>query len=384
MCKYSDRRKAAEPSRTAVEHDVHALTRRQFVSIAGLGVAGALLGGCADDPASPGGDQPPIGTPKVALARAQDYDRALIRARMEAMFEQIGGIADVVKPGDTVAIKINLTGDSGTAQRYVRPAIESYWTHPEVTRAAVELILDAGASKVYIVEAVSDTGSFHVAGLVDVANTTGAQLVDLNRPAPYSGFSSATVPSAQVYGAFNCNGLLGEVDVLVSLAKMKCHLLAGVTHSIKNLVGAIPAQFYHLNPTDGHRSALHGPGKTYATRLPRVINDLFSAFPLHLSIVDGVMTTERGEGPWIGQMRPIAPGVLVAGKNAVATDAVATAVQGFDPAAGDYQNPFNNAENHLRIASARGKGPNRIDQIEIVGEALADLVHPFQPAPIEA
>lgn len=369
------------------KQEKHRVSRRDFVSAAGLGAAGLVLASCSEDsPVETDIDNPaPITSARVALAKAENYDRALIRDRVQTMFDQIGGLGDVVKSGDSVALKVNLTGGSGMARRYVRAPELSYWTHPEVARAVVESLFDAGAGKVYIVEAVADDNVWALGGMVDVAADTGASLIDLNVPQPYKQFTkSAAGTSPLVYDEFHCNPLMKEVDVHASLAKMKCHYLAGVTHTIKNLVGTVPARFYHLKPTDGHRSALHGAGKAYKTRLPGVINDLLAAFPLHLGIVDGVMTTERGEGPWIKAMTPIDPGALVAGKNVVATDAVATAVQGFNPSADDYANPYNNAQNHLRIASSRGMGPYRLEDIDIVGEKLEDVVHPFRAAPIDS
>ena len=67
--------------------------------------------------------------------------------------------------------------------------------------------------------------------------------------------------------------------------------------------------------------------------MPRVVVDLNRVRPIHLALIDGIKTVEAGEGPWIKTMAPVAPGVLVAGKNPVATDAVAAAVMGFDPTA---------------------------------------------------
>jgi uncharacterized protein (DUF362 family) len=66
--------------------------------------------------------------------------------------------------------------------------------------------------------------------------------------------------------------------------------------------------------------------------------------------------------------------LLIAGKNAVATDAVATAVMGFDPTA-EYPNvPFLRGENHLNIARNLGLGTNRLDEIELKGITSLDEV----------
>ncbi len=330
-------------------------------------------------PLSPSPTPSPTSPPKsatVAIARASDYDRAAVAARVRDLLDGLGGLSDIVRPGDRVAIKVNLTG--GVASQFRVPAIESFVSHPEVVRALIGCVKDAGAGAVYIVEAVYEWESFVQWGYEDVAAATGATLVDLNGTAPYSEY--ATVPAGgHIYESFTFNPILQEVDTFISVAKMKCHWCCGVTHAMKNLVGLVPVRFYRIFDQDGNRSALHGLDQEFSYRLPRVIMDLNQARPIHLALIDGIKTTEGGEGPWIGSMAPVEPGVLLAGKNAVATDAVATAVQGFDPDAADFTAPFLRCDNYLRMAHNIGLGPHRLDDIAIVGEQIADVVYPFQP-----
>jgi uncharacterized protein (DUF362 family) len=111
-----------------------------------------------------------------------------------------------------------------------------------------------------------------------------------------------------------------------------------------------------------------------------VIVDLNRARPINLALIDGIKTSEGGEGPWNEGWNPKAANVLIAGKNPVATDAVGTAVMGFDPAAlGRNEPPFADCLNHLVLARLRGLGPHRLDEIEIVGEELDAVRAPFKP-----
>jgi uncharacterized protein (DUF362 family) len=89
---------------------------------------------------------------------------------------------------------------------------------------------------------------------------------------------------------------------------------------------------------------------------------------------------EGGEGPWIPSLAPIAPGLLIAGKQSLATDTVATAVMGFDPRA-DFPNaPFLHGDNHLNLAAGLDMGTNRLDEIEVVGASIADVRRQFKPS----
>jgi uncharacterized protein (DUF362 family) len=73
------------------------------------------------------------------------------------------------------------------------------------------------------------------------------------------------------------------------------------------------------------------------------------------------------------------PGLLLAGRNPVCTDAVAAAVMGFDPEAPDRTWPFVNGANQLALARQRGLGENRRKELEILGPKLEAARFHFQP-----
>jgi uncharacterized protein (DUF362 family) len=361
------------------------LTRRDLLRTAGAATLTATAATFAPA-ATPARARSNADEPRaqVALAHAESYDMKLIRERVHTMIDQVGGLDDVVSSGDKVAIKTNLTGGSWSANMYDRPSTEIYVTHPAVVRALGEAVLDAGASELYIVEAVYDRESWSVWGHAEVADDLGATLVDLNDTRPYDQYVERAVgPDWLIYEYFTINPLLEEVDVFMSAAKMKCHASAGVTLSMKNLVGMIPMRFYQLSPDHTNRSELHGVNMAYRYRLPAVIIDLVRARPIDFALIDGVMTSEGGEGPWLpGIFKPIEDvvGALVAGKNAAATDAVGAAVMGFDPMARSVEEePFAYCLNHLQMADEYGIGPHDLAEIAIVGESIDDLRYNFAP-----
>jgi uncharacterized protein (DUF362 family) len=361
------------------------LSRRSFLRAAGLAAAGALAAGCqtpeptaaptATKPASAG-----IAKPQVAIASARDYDRKTIYEQVRNLLDGIGGLGDVVSSGDRVAIKTNLTGGTGPKPLPGIAPIDSYVTHPEVVRALGELLRDAGAGEILIVEAVYEWESYAQWGYEDIVKGIDARLIDLNDTAPYSDFAQTPVgENAYIYTDFTFNHILEEVDAFVSVSKLKNHWWAGVTHTMKNLFGLVPARFYTLRPQDNYRSAFHGEGDVAMTRIPRVIVDLNRARPIHLGLVDGIRTSQSGEGPWIESCSALDPGVLIAGKDVVATDAVATAVMGYDPTAERPTPPFIRGDNHLNLAYELGLGTNRLDEIEVVGLAVDDVKTEFEP-----
>jgi uncharacterized protein (DUF362 family) len=354
------------------------LSRRAFLRDLGVAAAGLTLAACAPvirPPAARGG-------PVVAIAQASAYDPRLLRAQVQQLLERLGGVGDILAHGKRVAIKVNLTGGIQTPPLPGIAAIDSYMTHPAVVAALIELLRDAGASQLFIVEAVDGPATWAQYGYASMARATGATLVDLNQPAPYKAFiNQPPGTNPLVYERYVFNPILLEVDAFITVSKLKCHYTAGVTHALKNQFGLVPTRFYTLNPGDNYRSALHGAAEQTRQRLPRIIADINRARPINLALIDGIQTVDGGEGPWIQGLRPIAPHLLIAGKDPVATDAVATAAMGFDPAADFPTAPFLRAENHLKLAAHMGLGVASLDAIQISGAALSDVAVPFRGPP---
>jgi hypothetical protein len=244
-----------------------------------------------------------------------------------------------------------------------------------------ELAADAGAKELYFIDGVFDGISYGETGYADVAKPLDARLIDLNLPDPYPDYVRQPVGDRfQVYDGFQWNRLLGEIDAYISVAKLKCHQSTGVTLTLKNNFGLPPVRFYDNPKRPTHiRAALHGTMEESRTRLAKVICDINLARPTHLAVIDGIMTSEGGEGPWIKTYGLKRANVLIAGKDPVATDAVGTAVMGFDPEASDFETPFVNSVNHLAMAARYRLGTHRMGDIRIEGANLEEITVPFTP-----
>jgi len=213
------------------------VSRRRFLEMAGMAAAGLLMSRCAPDIAddaveiAPATAVPeatatqevvaqvvaeaaatetvtPVATAtaaaesvpstgastQVAIAAVKDYDRKRIYDAVRDMVDDLGGLGDVVRPGDRVAIKVNLTGGLGNNGPAGLSPMESFVTHPEVVRALGSLVRDAGAQEVLIVEAVYQWGSYVEWGYEEVAKDIDATLIDLNATDPYGDFVNVKVP----------------------------------------------------------------------------------------------------------------------------------------------------------------------------------------------
>lgn len=360
-------------------------SRQEFLGTVGLTSAGLLVAPILPRANAAIRESTAYST-QVAVTQADNYNRQLIKQKVQHLFESIGGISDVVKPGDKVAIKINLTGGSGSAlssRLDGKPITESMWTHPEVLRAVSELIIDCGvnANDIYFVEALWDAESYNNFGYSDVQQSLGTRMVNLNSKEPYLDFIEKEVGEKRFfYSSFKLNQILADVDVYISIPKMKQHFNAGVTHSLKNQIGIVPLQFYATPGAPDYRARLHEEGGDTGTHLPYSICDLNLARPVHLAVIDGIKNAIGGEGVWNPTFKTAEYHVLLAGKDPVATDSIASYLMGNDPEAQQLKLPEGNGscKNYLALLHDKGIGTNQLSEIDIVGDG-ASLVPSDRP-----
>jgi uncharacterized protein (DUF362 family) len=324
--------------------------------------------------------------------QADNYDPASVKTKVQYLFDTLGGISDVVKKGNKVAIKINLTGGSGNAASpglMGLPITEAMWTHPSVLQAVGELLIDAGVngSDIYIVDSLWDTGPTAPFGANDsfgyaaVQKNLGCNMVDLNNPAPYSAFVTRNVgPIPLNFVYFKMNQILSDVDVYVSIPKLKQHAEAGLTCSLKNQVGTVPKSLYTITSNTSRRQMLHNPtGGSSASYLPESICDLNAARPVNLAVVDGIKNAKGGEGVWIPTFVPYESHVLIAGKDPVATDSIGAYLMGLDCEAASLPlSGGGTCDNYLYLLNKNGVGTNQLSEIEVLGDG-ASLITSVRP-----
>ncbi len=340
----------------------------------------------------------------VSMARARSYNPIGLTPTMERLFDGIGGLGRIVK-NKTVAIKVNLTGAPNLRMGHF-PLGWAQWTHPTVLGVAVSLMGKAGAKRIRILESPWSTadpleeymleGNWEPMDFVRAA--ANVEFENTNFLGNHKKYSRFAVPNGgHLFTHYDLNQSYEDCDVFVSIAKLKEHATAGVTLSMKNCFGMTPCTIYgdgagkdepSLVPVGGRGSVFHSgkrPPSLSAVqekdpkslrsdkyRIPRAVADLVAARPIHLAIIDGIESMAGGEGPWIRGVRHCSPGVLIAGTNCVNTDAVGTAVMGFDPMADCGTAPFETCDNTLRLAEELGVGSRDLSRIEVAGLQVAD------------
>jgi len=352
-------------------------SRRKFLETVGTTTAGMLIAPAFDSSKIFGRELRTRSTfvTKVAVTQATSYDRTVIKQKVTHLFESIGGIGDIFSAGKKVGIKVNLTGG--------KTDTDHHCTHPEVLRAVTELIIAQGVDKsdIYLVEALWASLPTNYSTIVQ---DLGINVVDLNKPDPYGSLITRNVGDQSFhYTSFTQNQILSDIDVFVSIAKLKHHYEAGFTGAIKNQIGCVPKQLYTLPNNTSYRAALHVMDGTadIKTHLPKSICDLNLARPIHLAVIDGVKNAHGGEGDWNPTWTETEDNILLAGKDPVATDSIGAKFMGLDPEAAQIPRPGQNrgsADNHLYMLHGRGMGTNILSEIEIVGDGAHLVSVPSQ------
>ncbi len=276
-----------------------------------------------------------MGKSKVAVVRAQNYELSQIRSAMERAFHLLGGLENFIPKGAKVFVKVNLLPPPSPPERAII-------THPVFAEAFLSLLKEI-TPHIVVGDDVHEGRSFELGGYKEMCQRLGVELLNLRE----RGFEEVSLNGGLLRSVFIAKAVR-EAEVIVNLPKLKTHALTTFTGAIKNFYGVIPT---------GLRTALHGEHPKPA-EFSQVLVDIFSLVRPALTVMDGVVAME-GAGPANGTPRPL--GLVLAGADAVAVDAVAQAIIGLDP---------------LRVwttyhAHIRGLGVGDLKEIEIVGESLA-------------
>ena len=378
-------------------------SRRDFLGAMGMAagayIARPVLGSALQAPTS-----------RVAIGLCPEYDRQVAEV-LSKMFDQLGGLGPLVR-GKTVAIKLNLTGPTDMKLGAMSNQ-STHWVHPQVIGSLVALLGKAGATRIRLLE----SAPVGTKPLEEFMISAGWQPKDFASAASRVEFENTNflgsgktyarfmVPGGGLmYAGYDLNHSYRDTDVFVSVAKLKEHRTAGVTLSMKNCFGITPCTIYSQEaPEDepsivpvGFRMPMHSgsrvppksapqpvaESKDPGFRVPRITADLVAARPIHLAVIDGIYTMTAGELPyqdkkkeWVN--KAVHPGVLIAGMNCVCTDAVATAVMGFDPMMDRGTPPFEKCDSTLRLAEGLGVGTRDLNRIEVVGAPIAKARYRF-------
>jgi len=292
--------------------------------------------------------EPSPDKPKVALVRCADYEPARVLAACREALELLGGVGRFVEPGQRVLLKPNLLSPK-------RPE-RAVTTHPEIVRATVTLVREAGAEawvgdspgglRWSITERLLEE-----TGVGAAATEAGAEIRDFDAGER----TFVDLPDGAILRRFALAQPVLDADVVVTLPKLKTHGQALYTGAVKNVLGCVPG---------GGKLRMHQLAPQ-SRDLAAALLDIYAVVRPRLCVMDAVVAME-GDGPAHGDPRQV--GLVIASSDPVAADAVACHLIGYKP----------RAIHILGQAEERGLGVAALDRIEVVGERLeACVVHDF-------
>ena len=292
------------------------MRRRQFIKRGSLWLAAGVLA--------------PTLMPRLLLAENTPPDVAYVTgqdpaASTRAAVELLGGMSTVVKPGDKVVIKPNMS--------FPHPPENGTNTHPLVVAAIAGMCKEAGAARVSVLDhPLSDAEKcIERSGIAEACKGIEEDMVHgLTRG---SHFTETDIPQGE---EMRSNDMMKEVlaaDVLIAAPTAKSHSSAGVSLAIKGMMGLIK-----------NRGIMH-----WRYDLDESIVDLATLLNPDLTVIDATYVLTTG-GPY-GPGKVLRENAIIASRDMVAADA--TAVASFEW----YGRRFEPRQvNHVRRAAERGLG----------------------------
>lgn len=269
----------------------------------------------------------------VAIRKCSEYNLEEVQGHIKWLYEEATGPDP---SGKKVLVKPNIISD-------VSPD-KAVSTHPVVVEAVIRYLQSRGATIL-----VGDSPTFD--NRLFTGKLSGIRQVTENCGAHWVRFNKSSIKKTVGSGLLEITDLVDEVDLIISLPKMKNHELMIFTGAIKNIFGLVPGftkVFQHLKFKDKYG-------------LAGFLLDLEEVLRPQFHIMDGIVAME---GPGPGNGFPKKAGILLASSNPLALDIAASTIAGYDP----MSVPTN------KIALERKKLLRKVDDIIYKGPEPESLI----------
>ncbi|MCJ7489239.1 MAG: DUF362 domain-containing protein, partial [Thermoplasmata archaeon] len=146
--------------------------------------------------------------PSVSLVRCATYDSSTVDASVRKAVDLLGGISEHVTSGERILIKPNMLA--------ARRPDQAVTTHPEIVRAAIRLVKEAGGVPVV---GDSPAGPSTERILRHLADRTGISEVCVQEGVSFAQFleyDTIAYANGKVAMAFDLTKTLQEVDAVIS------------------------------------------------------------------------------------------------------------------------------------------------------------------------
>jgi uncharacterized protein (DUF362 family) len=209
------------------------ITRRQFLRHAAAAAAVAELAQLS--PPAPAAAQ---ALPEVVATKGSNQDSA--ETILKAALDGLGGIGRFVKPGQTVAIKPNAT--------WAYPPFTASSTDPEMLRALIQMVRDAGAKRVIVMDRSTlwtAAETLQISGIGKILDETRVEKL-IRDDAPYEYppanlITTVQLPKGKAFQKIEVMKAAVEADVRINMAVAKSHIVTYYTLCLKHMMGFMAA-----------------------------------------------------------------------------------------------------------------------------------------------
>ncbi|MFW6271188.1 MAG: DUF362 domain-containing protein, partial [Bacillota bacterium] len=152
---------------------------------------------------------------EVVVKKCDNYQEQEINNKLNALIKELGGIDNIISPGEKVLLKVNL----------IRGAVpeDAVTTHPVVVKEMADILKKAGAE---VIVGDSPGGRFtqkklkkiyNISGLTEIAQEKG---IRLNYDTT---FQKQTYKKGKIKKSFIVGNYINKVDKIINMPKLKTH-----------------------------------------------------------------------------------------------------------------------------------------------------------------
>lgn len=265
--------------------------------------------------------------PDIAVAKGSPAGAA------KAAVELLGGMKRFVKKGDRVLIKPNMS--------FPTPPERASNTHPEVVMQVAAMCREAGASRIMVLDNPLADGEtcLEISGIRDACKSVDGSMVRMITDG--SQYAEKKIMGGNRLRGTDAMKEALVADVLIAVPVAKSHSGAGVSLSMKGMMGLV-----------------YDRGVMHRLDLHTTIVDLASLLKADLAVVDATRVLSTG-GPR-GPGKVLKPDTVIASADMVAADAYTVAQFEW------YGKKYKPKQvRHIREAHERGLGRMDIENLKV-------------------
>lgn len=302
-----------------------------------------------------------VGIVQSAKANASDLTYEDIKAMVKEAVELAGGFDTLIHDGMTVLLKPNLVAvrDYSSNPKPLPKEVNGVTTDWRVVKAVSELVREKNPhGKIYVGEGsgASLTGyAFNFFNYTKGNMTEVDSFICFEKSGSWNDYNSSDMvkvilpDNKAIYPhnlkpnktkEFYLNKTYMNADVVISMPVLKNHVFTGITGAIKNVgIGATPANIYGTsasNPSRQDNNRIDHIDYNWMDNLHRWVHDYYLCRKVDYVIMDGLQGLQNGPVSLEGfspnlQSDQKNMRLMIAGKDALAVDAIEALIMYFDP-----------------------------------------------------